>query len=133
MCVWFPETRVARWCISKPKIPIWVNIGGPCNGRCWFILRPFGKFYGHLVYMLVIWYICCLFGIFVGSKKNLATLPETEDVPFPAECCYQGKLDHLAKVSFLIESRSSFFYMQSDQMSFLKKTQKCSPAHFCHN
>jgi hypothetical protein len=38
----------------------------------WYILRPFGIFYGYLVYFLVIWYIfdvlvCC-------SKKNLATL-----------------------------------------------------------
>jgi hypothetical protein len=26
----------------KPKIPIWVNIGGSCNGRCWYIIWPFG-------------------------------------------------------------------------------------------
>jgi hypothetical protein len=24
--------RVARWFIFKPKIPIWVNFGGPWNG-----------------------------------------------------------------------------------------------------
>jgi hypothetical protein len=27
-------TMVARWNIFKPKIPIWVNFGGSCNGRC---------------------------------------------------------------------------------------------------
>jgi hypothetical protein len=27
--------RVARWHIFKPKILIWVNVGGTCNGRCW--------------------------------------------------------------------------------------------------
>jgi hypothetical protein len=32
-------TRVARWYIFKQKIQIWVNIGGSCNGRCWYILR----------------------------------------------------------------------------------------------
>jgi hypothetical protein len=26
--------RVARWYIFKPKIPIWVNFGESCNGRC---------------------------------------------------------------------------------------------------
>jgi hypothetical protein len=38
----------------------------------WSILRPFGIFYGHLVYFAVIWYI---FPVFVFcTKKNLATL-----------------------------------------------------------
>jgi hypothetical protein len=50
-----------RWCrsglpegihIFKPKIPIWVNFGGPWNGKCRYILRPFGTFYGPLVYVL---------------------------------------------------------------------------------
>jgi hypothetical protein len=27
--------RVARWFVFKPKIPIWVNFGGSCNGSCW--------------------------------------------------------------------------------------------------
>jgi hypothetical protein len=29
--------RDARW-FFKPKIPIWVNLGGPWNGKCWYIL-----------------------------------------------------------------------------------------------
>jgi hypothetical protein len=51
------------------KIPIWVNFGGSCNGRCWYILMaiwsilgPFGIFCGHLVYFPVLY------------KENLATL-----------------------------------------------------------
>jgi hypothetical protein len=48
---------VARWFIFKPKIPIWVIFVEPWNGKCWYryfmtiwyILRPFGIFYGHLV------------------------------------------------------------------------------------
>jgi hypothetical protein len=28
------ENRVARWYIFKPKVQIWVNFGGSCNGRC---------------------------------------------------------------------------------------------------
>jgi hypothetical protein len=57
------QTRVARWYIVKPKIPIRVNFGGSCTGLCWYIigrlvyftairhiLRPFCIIYGHLVY-----------------------------------------------------------------------------------
>jgi hypothetical protein len=35
---------------SNQKIPIWANLGGSCNGRGWYILWPFGIFYGTLVY-----------------------------------------------------------------------------------
>jgi hypothetical protein len=40
--------RVARWYISKPKIPIWVNFGGPWSGwysirDIWYVLGPFGN------------------------------------------------------------------------------------------
>jgi hypothetical protein len=70
--------RFARWYIFKQKIPIWVNFGGSCIGRCWYILWPFGIF-------TAIWYILWPFGIFYGhlvyiyfpvrcNKKNLATL-----------------------------------------------------------
>jgi hypothetical protein len=78
--------------IFKPKIPIWVSFGVSCNGKCWYIICPFGLFtaiwsiihtairyilwsfgvfYGHKVYfwpfgiVLVIWYISWPFGIFV--------------------------------------------------------------------
>jgi hypothetical protein len=31
--------RVARCSdILKPKIPLWVNFAGSCNGSCWYIL-----------------------------------------------------------------------------------------------
>jgi hypothetical protein len=43
--------RVARWFVFKPKIPIWVNFGGPENGKYW----SFGIFYGHSVYFMAIW------------------------------------------------------------------------------
>jgi hypothetical protein len=32
------KSRVARWCIFKPKIPIWVNFGAPLNKKYWHIL-----------------------------------------------------------------------------------------------
>jgi hypothetical protein len=65
--------------VFKPKIQIWVNFGGSCNGICWYILWTFGLFYGHLIYFMPIrnifmnfWYIFPRFGI--STKKNLATL-----------------------------------------------------------
>jgi hypothetical protein len=50
-------TRVARWFILKPKIHIWVQFGGPWNGKCWcmyFITKynifpSFGIIYGRLL------------------------------------------------------------------------------------
>jgi hypothetical protein len=32
---------------SDQKVAIWVNLGGSCNGRCWYILWIF---YGPLIY-----------------------------------------------------------------------------------
>jgi hypothetical protein len=29
---------VARWFVFKPKIPFWVNFGGSCYGKSWYIL-----------------------------------------------------------------------------------------------
>jgi hypothetical protein len=31
MCI-----SIARWCVLKPKIPIWANFRMSCNGRCWY-------------------------------------------------------------------------------------------------
>jgi hypothetical protein len=72
-------SRVARWHIFKPKFPIWVNFGGPWVGKCWYILWPFGIFYGYLGYVITICYILCSFGTFcpvlvLCTNKNLTTL-----------------------------------------------------------
>jgi hypothetical protein len=56
--------RVARWFVFKPKIQIWVNFVGSCNGRCWYILWTLGPFYGLLLYFMDIWYSSWKFGIF---------------------------------------------------------------------
>jgi hypothetical protein len=72
--------RVARWLVFEPKIHIWVNFGGYCNGRCWYSLYLFGIFYSHLVNLMAIWF--CIFSGYlvffpfenVFANKNLATL-----------------------------------------------------------
>jgi hypothetical protein len=64
--IWNVSTRVARCFLFKPKIPIWVNLGGPYVPRVenvdtihshleyftdiWDILGPFGTFYSHWVH-----------------------------------------------------------------------------------
>jgi hypothetical protein len=72
------STRVARCFLFKPKIPIWVNFGGPLIGKCcyilqyltgiWDILWPLGTFCVQLILFLV-WLIF--------TKKNLATPSST--------------------------------------------------------
>jgi hypothetical protein len=59
------DSRVARWFIFKPKIPLWVKFGGPWNGKCCSILLPLGIFFGHLVLFLAVWYSLWSFGIFL--------------------------------------------------------------------
>jgi hypothetical protein len=72
-------SRVAGWHIFKPKIPIGVNFGGSCNGRCWYTLWPFGLFCGHLVYIFcghLLYFMVNRFNFPVlvcCAKKNLAT------------------------------------------------------------
>jgi hypothetical protein len=42
--------------ILKPKIPIWVNSGGPyVEWKMLVNFWSFGMFYGHLVYSMAIW------------------------------------------------------------------------------
>jgi hypothetical protein len=71
------KTGVARLYIFKPNIPIWVNIEGSCNGRCWFILwylvyftALLCIFCGNLVYFVVIWYIF-RFGMLYQEKSGI--------------------------------------------------------------
>jgi hypothetical protein len=74
-------TGVARWYTFRPKIVIWVNFVGSCNGCC-YILWTLGLFYGHFIYFMTIRYILWQYGIFSPccTKKNLATLvPTYED------------------------------------------------------
>jgi hypothetical protein len=61
--------RVVRWYIFKPKIPIWVNFGGPWNEKGWYI-HSFGIHYGHLVYFMAIWYTFPRFGISCQDKSG---------------------------------------------------------------
>jgi hypothetical protein len=49
MAIWNQGCHMAYTYICIPKIPVWAYFGGPWNEKCWFILCPFGIFYGHLV------------------------------------------------------------------------------------
>jgi hypothetical protein len=46
---WGLSVKVARWFILRPKISISVYLGGPWNGKDWYLLLPLGIIYGHWV------------------------------------------------------------------------------------
>jgi hypothetical protein len=82
------ETRVARWHAFKPKIPNSGKFWRALQWKMliyftafWYILWPFGLFYGFWVNFVVIWYIFSDLECF--AKKNLATLAETQEVVVP--------------------------------------------------
>jgi hypothetical protein len=57
------KTRVARWHVFVPKslfYMLWLSLECKISiyfMAIWYILWPFGIFYGHLVYFMAIWYI----------------------------------------------------------------------------
>jgi hypothetical protein len=75
----FVANSVARWLVFKPKIPIWVNFGGPYLDwtmliyfmAIWPIVRIFVIFYGHLEYFKDIWDILWPFGTFWDHLVHL--------------------------------------------------------------
>jgi hypothetical protein len=84
------ETRTGlpdgTYIFKTKKSPSWVNFGGSCNGRGWYIPLPFGLLCGqlmfyHLVYFVVLWYIFNNFGM--SYLKNLATLNEERRANIP--------------------------------------------------
>jgi hypothetical protein len=54
------QSRVARWFIFRPKIPIWVNLGG-------IGMENVGMFCDHLEHFTTIWYSLWPFGIICGN------------------------------------------------------------------
>jgi hypothetical protein len=60
---WTHGCQMAYFQTKSPRYLIWVNFGWSRNGSYWYmaiwpLLLPFGIFCGHLVYFIVIWYIC---------------------------------------------------------------------------
>jgi hypothetical protein len=70
------SSRVARWCVFKPKLPIWVNFRGSWTRKCWYILWPIGIYFGTLVNFIgickfsgnLIYFFC--FGTFFQEKSG---------------------------------------------------------------
>jgi hypothetical protein len=127
LCMW---SRVARWFVFKPKIPIWVNFGGSCYEKSWFILWPFGLFYGHWKYFMAIWYIfgylvhiflviCYIFRPFGILDQEKAGNPDVTFVRFMLQCV-------------LIEDSSTKNLRQSVQLIFcgrwIRQTSICELA-----
>jgi hypothetical protein len=135
-------SSAARLFVFKPKIPIWVNFGGSCDGKSWYLLLPFGLFNRHRKYFMAIW----SFGIFLHvlvfcTKKNLATLMcSAVDRVLPSEELFsQGQ-----KVKCVHRRRESTFVCIAivaalgEQRTgwpdgLLKKRPKCGQNPFCQN
>jgi hypothetical protein len=71
------KTRVARWFVFKPKIPILGKFWRVLLWKIlvyfvtiWSILMLLEIFYGHLVNFVVIWYIFPRFGILCQEKSG---------------------------------------------------------------
>jgi hypothetical protein len=86
-------SRVARWFIFKPKIPIWVYFGGTRNVKCCYILWPFGMFCGHLVQFKAgsLWSFCIFFPFWYVCTMKIwqpcfaVVQVGTVDTRFPSE------------------------------------------------
>jgi hypothetical protein len=126
--------------IFKPKIPILVNFGGSCSGKGRYILWLFGLFYGHLVYVVAIWYNLKSFDIFSPvlvccAKKNLASQVSCHRYRLIKEkaishriCCKSATTIQFKEVikSFVIKERKTFFVR-----TFAKGSDKvCSTRFF---
>jgi hypothetical protein len=95
---------------SNQKILIWVNFGGTCNRRFWSILRPFGLFYGHLIYFMVIWYIFSHFGMLCQEKSgNPALYPNTHSFKSELATVTQQFL-HFPRVAVTTREQSRFIH-----------------------
>jgi hypothetical protein len=101
--------RVARWYIFKPKISIWVKIGGPLNAKCCNVLLSFEIYYGHLVYFMaicnlgVIWYIFPRFYLLcqVKSGSPVVTLADVSNYKWSVTLfCCNYKNYFLSKLEF---------------------------------
>jgi hypothetical protein len=44
---------------SYQKAQFWYTFRRTWNGKYWYILWPFGIFYGHVEFLIAIWYILC--------------------------------------------------------------------------
>jgi hypothetical protein len=108
-------SRVARWFIFKPKIPVCVNFEGSSN-VVMYILCPFDQFSGHLAYIMAIWYISSHLGTFSPvlvwcTKKNLATLRVVGQERSWATIRIPISFDIEAdKFCFATKDSSAFFY-----------------------
>jgi hypothetical protein len=65
------SASVAKWCIFKPIMTVWVNFEVPCNERYWYILWSFWYILRSFWYILLsFWYIFFRFGMLYQEKSG---------------------------------------------------------------
>jgi hypothetical protein len=61
-------------CLTGLPDGIFSNRKIPIFGKSWYILWPFGIFYGQLVYLMTIWHILWAFGMLHQEKSGNAVV-----------------------------------------------------------
>jgi hypothetical protein len=90
----------------------------------WFILRPLKIVYGHLVYLVVIWYIFPRFGILYQEKSGNPDLnPRLKRVQvFVAETEKFGNV--ATKINFSTLLKQTRFFAQNPFQAYLRRRRK---------
>jgi hypothetical protein len=91
----------------------------------WSILHPFGMFFAHMVYFVVVWYIFSLLVCY--SKKNLATLDKNTSLTILTPTS-KGHLLHACAFEF---RHSPIICRKSVNYSFLRHKNTCVIAEQC--
>jgi hypothetical protein len=81
-------SRVARWFIFKPKIPLWV-IWRAFDLKMLYILWPFWIFYRHLVYIFYYHFVHFVFILYMFSGFGIMHLEKSGNPgrPWKPICC----------------------------------------------
>jgi hypothetical protein len=150
-CMYFvkPSTRIARWYIFKPKIPIWANFWWSFNGtsilwpfdlffsylvylfycKIWYKLWSFGINCGHLVYFLVIWYVFWSFTITSGQLVYFSALVHCikKDLPSIPKICQTYLAYNLFRLFFRMHYEFSFANELQIRRNYYVKEKKFLP------
>jgi hypothetical protein len=95
----------------------------------WYILWTFGTFYGHLVYVLVIWNICYNFGMLYQEKSGNPALDVDRNLRFHSYTAL-NELYFSNKLGSMLRSQFSATFSKFRPKTGIFHESRCY-AHFC--
>jgi hypothetical protein len=100
----------------------------------WYILWPFGTFYGHLVHFMAIWYILWPFGTFYGHLVHFMTIwwCSSNSVYFPKFWYIASRKiwqPWLPRLSWLIRQQNGVGPLWSTNVTCKKRSKKLVEIH----